>query len=136
MRVILALLAMALSPICFSQQSLAADEEGGLEQSQTVQEPPELAAVRNDYANRMAAKIRRNLIRPSDLRENIQAEVEVWLLPGGNLLRVTLTKSSGNTAYDNAVERAVVRAQPLPVPPDPALFKYFMRLNLKFNSQE
>ncbi|MDH4234089.1 MAG: TonB C-terminal domain-containing protein, partial [Gallionella sp.] len=43
-----------------------------------------------------------------------------------------LEKSSGNAAYDNAVERAILKSDPLPLPPDPALFKEFRVLKLKF----
>jgi colicin import membrane protein len=49
---------------------------------------------------------------------------------------VNLRRTSGNTAYDNAVERAILRAQPLPVPPDPTMFREFRELNLKFRPQE
>ena len=49
---------------------------------------------------------------------------------------VKLRKPSGNAAYDSAVERAINRAQPLPMPPDPALVKEFRELNLKFKAQE
>jgi colicin import membrane protein len=58
------------------------------------------------------------------------------VLPDGNVLGVKLKKPSGNPAYDNAVERAISRAQPLPMPPDPALLKDFRELNLKFRAQE
>jgi colicin import membrane protein len=34
------------------------------------------------------------------------------------------------------VERAILRAQPLPLPPDPALFKDFRELNLIFRPKE
>jgi colicin import membrane protein len=58
------------------------------------------------------------------------------VLPDGNVLGAKLKRASGNTAYDNAVERAINRAQPLPLPPDPALLKDFRELNLKFKAQE
>ena len=53
-----------------------------------------------------------------------------------NVLGAKLRKPSGNAAYDAAVERAINRAQPLPMPPDPALVKEFRELNLKFKAQE
>jgi colicin import membrane protein len=65
---------------------------------------------------------------------NPEAEFDVIQLPGGEVLGAKLKRGSGNTAYDNAVERAILKAQPLPKPPDPALFT--RELNLTFRPQE
>ena len=70
------------------------------------------------------------------LQGNEESEFDIVVLPDGNVLGVKLKKPSGNPAYDNAVERAISRAQPLPMPPDPALLKDFRELNLKFRAQE
>jgi colicin import membrane protein len=56
----------------------------------------------------------------------------VTLLPGGMVLKAELTKPSGNAAYDSAVERAIKKAQPLPLPPDVKLFGSFRELHLTF----
>jgi colicin import membrane protein len=47
-----------------------------------------------------------------------------------------LVKSSGVAAYDNAVERAILKAQPLPVPSEPASFARFRNLHLKFRPND
>jgi colicin import membrane protein len=39
-------------------------------------------------------------------------------------------------AYDNAVERAILKAQPLPLPPDAALFNRFREMKLGFRPKE
>ena len=58
------------------------------------------------------------------------------LLPGGEVLGVkTERPAAAIAAWDTAVERAILKAQPLPLPPDPALFKDFRELNLKFRPQ-
>jgi colicin import membrane protein len=49
---------------------------------------------------------------------------------------VKLRRSSGNSAYDDAVQRAILRASPLPLPPDPAMFNMFRELNLKIRPKE
>jgi colicin import membrane protein len=54
----------------------------------------------------------------------------VTVLPGGDVMDVVLLKSSGNTAYDNAAERAIYKAQPLPLPDDAGLQKMFRELRL------
>ncbi|MGH8744288.1 MAG: TonB C-terminal domain-containing protein [Burkholderiales bacterium] len=45
-------------------------------------------------------------------------------------------KSSGVSAYDGSIERAIYKAQPLPLPPDPALFSKFRELELKFRPND
>jgi colicin import membrane protein len=57
-------------------------------------------------------------------------------IPGGEVLNVKLKRSSGNSAYDAAVERAIFKAQPLPPPPEPLRFGDFRELNLKFRPKE
>jgi colicin import membrane protein len=49
---------------------------------------------------------------------------------------VRLAQSSGNAAYDNAVERAILKSQPLPLPADASLFNRFRELKLKFKPVE
>ena len=73
---------------------------------------------------------------PQNIQGNPEAEFDVVLLPGGNSLSIKLKRSSGNAAYDSAVEHAIQKAQPLPLPPDPALFRYFRELNLAFRPQQ
>ncbi|MCX7137837.1 MAG: energy transducer TonB, partial [Proteobacteria bacterium] len=95
-----------------------------------------LAKMRGEYMERIRARIRKGLIKPQNLKGNEEAEFNVISLPDGNILDVKLRRPSGNAAYDNAVEKAIVRAQPFPMPPDPQLLKEFRELNLKFNAQE
>ena len=59
------------------------------------------------------------------------------MLPGGEVLGAKLKRSSNSVpAYDAAVERAILKAQPLPLPPDPALMRQFRELNLEFRPKE
>lgn len=81
-------------------------------------------------------RIRRFIVEPPNLQGNPEAELDIIVLPGGEVLDVRTKKASGQTAWDNAVERAIRRAQPLPLPPDPALMKEFRELNLKFRPKE
>ena len=136
MKTVLAMLAMAFSSLGIAQQSPAPGDADGLRQPQPAQDTPELKSIRDDYYKRIAAKVRRFLVRSPDLAENVQAELDVWLRPDGSVLSVTLTKASGNPAFDKAVERAILRAQPRPLPPDPALFKYFKNFNFRFSSRD
>jgi colicin import membrane protein len=91
----------------------------------------------NEYKAKIGAKIRRNIVPPPDVADDALAEFDVTLLPGGDVFEVTLTKSSGNAAYDSSVERAIWKARPLPVPEDPDLFNSrFRNLHLKFRPKD
>lgn len=81
------------------------------------------------YAGRIKAKIRGNIVLP-DLKGNPEAIFDVVQLPTGEVLSVKLRKSSGHAGYDEAVERAVLKASPLPRPDRPELFQ--RALELKF----
>ena len=69
-----------------------------------------------EYINLIRQKVRSNWILPPDLQGNPQAVFEVIQLPTGEVLSVRLKKSSGNVAYDTAVERAILKSSPLPLP--------------------
>ena len=89
------------------------------------------------YKRAIQDKIRRHIIEPPNLQGNPEVEVDVKVLPGGEVLAITTRRGSGQTAYDNAVERAIQRAQPLPLPPaDSPIFPQFRELNLKFRPKE
>jgi colicin import membrane protein len=92
--------------------------------------------VVDEYKRRIAEKIKRFIIEPPNLQGNPEVEMDVVLLPGGEVLGVKTRRASTLSAWDNAVERAIMKAQPLPLPPDPAMFKDFRELNLKFRPKE
>ncbi len=83
------------------------------------------------YKDLIQAKIRRNIVMPPDVAENAEAVFLVIVLPGGLVMdNPRLLKSSGNAAYDSAAERAIYKAQPLPMPQDAALARMFRELRL------
>lgn len=95
------------------------------------------AAEVGRYQDMIRSKIRRNIVGvPPNLADNAKAEFKVTLLPGGMVLDAQLKKSSGNAAYDDAVERAIFKAQPFPLPKDEELQQMFRVLNLSIKPQE
>ena len=88
------------------------------------------------YKQAIATKIRRFIVEPPNLQGNPEVELDIIVLPGGEVLDVRTKRGSGQAPWDNAVERAIRRAQPLPLPSDPALMKEFRELNLKFRPKE
>lgn len=92
--------------------------------------------VVDEYTTKIITKIRRNIVMPPDVANDARAEFSVTLLPGGSVLSARLAQSSGNATYDNAVERAILKSQPLPLPPDPNMFDRFRELRLRFKPNE
>jgi colicin import membrane protein len=90
----------------------------------------------DEFKFRIMAKIRRNIVMPLDVQDNMMAIFDVILIPGGTVISSKLAKPSGSPAYDDAVDRAISKAQPLPVPPDVALFNRFRELHLTFTPKE
>ena len=63
--------------------------------------------------------------------------VDINVLPTGQIGGTPkLTKSSGNTACDEAVERAIIASEPLPLPEDASLKAQFKNLKLKFRPND
>ncbi len=89
-----------------------------------------------EYKAKIMAKIRSRIVLPPNIPDDSVAELDVTLLPGGDILNVRLRKSSGYAAFDSAVERAIFLAKPLPLPPDPTLFPKFRDLSLKVHYRE
>ncbi len=88
--------------------------------------------LRNEYIARIQSKIRGMLIIPPGLQGNPQVVYHVSLLPTGDVLTVKLVRSSGQPAYDEAAQRAIYKASPLPMPPDAGLAQQFRELDLPF----
>ena len=86
------------------------------------------------YANKIKSKIKSNIVLPPDIAGNPEAIFDVVQLPTGEVLSARLRTSSGNRAYDEAVERAILKSSPLPRPDRPEQFA--RNLELKFRPQE
>ena len=114
----------------------AAKEQADAQRRAEAQAAAAQAKLVNEYTERIRAKVRSHVVVPPGLQGNPEAEFDVVLIPGGEVLTTKLRKSSGNAAYDAAVERAILKAQPLPLPPDPNVFGQFRELRLKFRPQE
>jgi colicin import membrane protein len=114
-------LARKLQEVAEAAEKDRAEEQSGEAASTAT------ASLIDDYRARIGAKIRQRVVLPPELRGNPEATYEVSLLPGGEVVEVRLRKSSGIPTYDAAVERAILAAQPLPVPDDPELFRTHFR---------
>ncbi|HTU65061.1 MAG TPA: cell envelope integrity protein TolA [Steroidobacteraceae bacterium] len=91
------------------------------------------ALQNSDEANRwhaaIVARITRAWIRPPSAQPGIECIVSVTQVPGGEVTAVkVISCNGGDAALRDSVEAAVLRASPLPAPPDPALFERNLEL--------
>jgi colicin import membrane protein len=114
------------------QQQLAAAQE---QQRIKEQLARDAAAARSralaTWTDKIRAKIRGFIVLPPDLKGNPEALFLVTQLPTGEVLQVQLVISSGNTAYDDAVYRAILKSSPLPKPDTPGLFERELKLTFR-----
>ncbi|WP_310643954.1 cell envelope integrity protein TolA [Limnohabitans sp.] len=68
----------------------------------------------DSYGGRIRARIKPNITFTEDIASNTPAEVEVRCAPDGTIVARKLVKSSGNTAWDNAVLKAIDKTEVLP----------------------
>lgn len=69
----------------------------------------------DNYGGRIRARVKPNItFDPSSLSGNPAAEVEVRCAPDGTIVSKKLVKSSGNSAWDNAVLKAIDKTEILP----------------------
>ena len=72
------------------------------------------AGPSGSYGNKVAAKVKPNIVYPDAISGNPRAEVEVKLAPDGTIVGKRLVQSSGNKAWDDAVLRALDKTETLP----------------------
>ena len=77
-------------------------------------------------------KVSRNWARPPGAQTGLQCTVRVRLVPSGDVLQVTVVKTSGDERFDRSVENAVYKASPLPLPEERDLFEYFREIEFIF----
>jgi colicin import membrane protein len=116
------------------EQQLRAQAAREQQQQKAAQDAAALSKAEQDYIRRIQAKVRGNVIVPADIAGNPEAIFDVVQLPTGEIIDATLRKSSGNRAYDDAVQRAIIKSSPLPRPDRPELFQRV--LQLKFRPQD
>ena len=93
------------------------------------------ASARNkamtDYLGRIRGKIRGNIVVPPEVKGNPEAVFDVTQLPSGEIVTVRLKRSSGHATLDAAIERAILKSNPLPKPEPADLFARSLELRFK-----
>ena len=99
-----------------------------------VEEDEEQRSKDQELTNRIIGNIKRSIennFNKVGLPDNLECILRVRLIPGGEVVDVTIAKSSGNAIFDRRAVTATEKASPLPVPDDVATFE---RLNLRDNN--
>lgn len=77
--------------------------------------------ARLDHANfvsKIETHVKSKWFRPEWMRQqNFHSEVQVYIDPGGKIIRYEMTKSSGDKAFDKLAIDTVEMASPVPEPP-------------------
>jgi colicin import membrane protein len=115
-------------------QALQAQAERERQAQQKAAADTARAKADADYIRRVQAKIRGNVVVPPDIQGDPEAVFDVVQLPTGEIIDVQLSKSSGVRAYDEAVQRAIIKSSPLPRPDTPEMFR--RTLTLKFRPRD
>ena len=114
------------------QQLLAAERERQAIKDQLVRDATSARAkALATWVDKVRAKIRGNIVLPPDLKGNPEALFLVAQLPTGEVLQAKLVISSGHSAYDDAVLRAILKSSPLPRPDSPGLFERELKLTFR-----
>jgi len=124
------------------EQERKAAEQALQEQLQAEQQALEAERQRetdrivNQYVEIIKQKVTRNWLRPPAAAKGLSCTVAVSLMPGGEVLSARVTHGSGDPLFDQSVQKAVLKASPLPLPPDAALFDNFRDLEFLFNPDD
>lgn len=118
------------------QESLTEDRTPG-EQNTAAAKSSAAAGVVDEFKAKIQAKIRSHVNKTLCGDGSPELKFEIGLIPTGELSGAPkLVKSSGNTACDDAVERAIRMSEPLPLPQDANLFSQFRNLKLTFRPND
>ena len=95
------------------------------------------AGVIGEYRAKIIAKIRANVNKTLCGDGSPEIRVEINVLPTGQIGGTPkVTKSSGSDACDEAVVRAIIASEPLPLPDNPSLKSQFKKLNSTFRPND
>lgn len=90
-----------------------------------------LQTQRQQYIMQIAQRVDNNWLRPATTSEEQSCEVIVTQTMMGDVIDVQLQSCTSDNAFQRSVERAVRKASPLPLPPDPELFERKIHFTFK-----
>ena len=84
----------------------------------------------NKYKALILTAISRQWILPENANSALSSQFRIRLAPNGEVLSVSLIRSSGDPILDRSAQLAIYKASPLPVPHDLVAFNIFKDINL------
>ena len=100
-------------------------------QTQAAKAAAARSKAMNAYVASIVRKIRGNIVVPPEIKGNPEAIFDVTQLPSGEIVTVRLKRSSGHAALDAAIERAILKSNPLPKPQPAELFERSLELHFR-----
>ncbi|MCW5584401.1 MAG: cell envelope integrity protein TolA, partial [Gammaproteobacteria bacterium] len=85
----------------------------------------------NKYKALILQAISEHWVIPTQANKHLYCELMIRVAPGGMVLEVQVTRTSGDPSLDSSARAAVLKASPLPVPSDPGVFEAFRQFVLK-----
>ncbi len=83
------------------------------------------------YLALIRQKVERNWVRPPSAKPGLECEILVTQIPGGQVTGVRMGTCNADDAVRRSIEAAVLRASPLPLPDEAALFERNLRFTFK-----
>lgn len=119
------------------QQEALADEKAEGDKQAKASKSAASASVIGEYSDKIRAKVQRNVNKTLCGDGKPKLIFEITVMPTGDVQGTPkLIQSSKITACDDAVERAILQSQPLPLPSDASLREQFRNLRLEFHPNE
>ena len=122
---------------------LAAIARSELSQAMETEDQQQVAMSSDDIAASYAALIQQTVVnywsRPPSARNGMEVLLALQLIPTGEVVSVTVVKSSGNTAFDRSAINAVQKAEQFPELknlPSREFEKTFRRFRLLFRPED
>jgi colicin import membrane protein len=126
-----------------SEAELAAIARADLSRAVAEEEQVQATATAEEMAASFAALIQQTVVnywsRPPSARNGMEALLAIQLIPTGEVVSVTVLKSSGNTAFDRSAINAVEKAGSFPELqslPSREFEKTFRRFRLLFRPED
>ena len=124
-------------PVDREADKTIADAKAAAEAKRAAQALAASSGVVDEYKARIVAKIKRNVNRQLCGSGRLELVYAIAMMPTGEVSGTPrLVKGSGLPACDQAVERAILQSQPLPLPPQAELFAQFRDLTLTFRPND
>ncbi len=89
-----------------------------------------MAGIIDQYKARIIHAISQQWILPQNADSRLSSQFRIRLGPDGQVLEVSLIRSSGDPLLDRSAQSAIYKASPLPIPHDAELFQVFRDISL------